>query len=204
MVGRLAGWLLACTTSFTLSCLARPRCSCPWSCRQFTSSPDRQYTSTSFLPGCQHAPSQPASRLHACLLARLLACLHACSCLPACLLTACAAAGCCRAAASNCCVPRPLHSTSIPPPPLVTPAEALTAGIDKGDLGGSADEPVVLAREPERLLLLAAMQQRGIALPCYDMIADQSSGSAPVEHFWTQLYDAGGAAEVGLCNWHIG
>lgn len=67
-----------------------------------------------------------------------------------------------------------------------------------GHLQGSLDAPLMAARAPNRALMLAVMQQHGIALPAFDLITDRSSEAVPVEELWAGLHDAGGAAVVSV------
>ena len=70
---------------------------------------------------------------------------------------------------------------------LAHPTEALESGIAQGQLGGSVAAPVVLAQDPPRSLLLAAMRQRGILLPCYDCIIDKEGKYAPIKTVWREI-----------------
>ena len=79
---------------------------------------------------------------------------------------------------------------------LAHPTEALESGIAQGQLGGSVAAPVVLAQDPPRSLLLAAMRQRGILLPCYDCIIDKEGKSAPIKTVWREMHAVGGADKV--------
>lgn len=54
------------------------------------------------------------------------------------------------------------------------------------------------AHAPSRTLLLAAMQQHGIALPAFDLITDRSGQAVPVERLYAGLHEAGGPATVSF------
>lgn len=76
-------------------------------------------------------------------------------------------------------------------------SEALERGIADGVLEGSVECPVVAAHMPSRAVLLAAMKQRSISLPSFDVVTDRSGAAVPVERFWQELCGAGGPSMVG-------
>jgi len=62
----------------------------------------------------------------------------------------------------------------------------------------------VASQEPSREALLAAMQQRGIKLPNYDIVVATGRGGGagsaalPVEALWPLLQNEGGITQVGF------
>lgn len=78
-------------------------------------------------------------------------------------------------------------------------ADLLGRGIADGTLVGPVESVTVATRAPSRELLLAAMQRRGISLPNYDQVADDSGAAVPLARFWEQVWNAGGPDAVGIC-----
>ena len=96
-----------------------------------------------------------------------------------------------------------LCSLSCPFPAAATISRASSTGLLLWDQGSPLSTVKVavcpLLWSPSRLLLLAAMQARGITVPGYDAIhVPKQEEAVPVQQFWAALCAAGGPDQV----WH--
>lgn len=96
-------------------------------------------------------------------------------------------------------------SPSCPKPmPTLYPAAVLDRGLATSDcrgmlLCGPKHCVTIFHPKPGRELLLAAMQQRGIELPNYDVVRARGvpEHDVEVEVFWEEVFAAGGMRSVG-------
>ena len=99
-----------------------------------------------------------------------------------------------------------LHFASLPFP-AATITQASSSGLllwDQDSLLSAVKVAVCprLSWAPSRRLLLAALQARGITLPCYDAIpVSKQGGVLPVQKFWAALCTAGGPYQVRHHTW---